>query len=291
MGKKSQETAALGLGYYMRIISITGGKGGIGKTTISVNLAIAFAKMKKRVLLFDADLGLANVDVILGLNPQKNINDFLVGNCDLNDICIDGPQGIKIIPAASGMQKMAELSSLESIELIKSFSSLTQEVDVMLVDTASGISNQVINFAHASQEIVIVICNDPASLMDSYAVIKILNQKYHRVKFGVIVNRVKDDNEGLGVFSRFQKVTEKFLNINLNYIGSLPQDDYIKIAASQRVSVVDKYPTSISAMAFNSLCYGISHWRDDTVMSGGIHFFFERLIKLRQSDKESFCIA
>ncbi|MFZ2315452.1 MAG: AAA family ATPase [Gammaproteobacteria bacterium] len=275
----------------MRIISITGGKGGIGKTTISVNLAIAFAKMKKKVLLFDADLGLANVDVLLGLHPKRNINDFLTGDCDLNEICIEGPQGVKIIPAASGMQKMADLSSLESIELIKSFSSLTQEIDVMLVDTASGISNQVINFAHASQEILIVICNDPASLMDSYAVIKILHQKYHRVKFGVIVNRVKDDNEGLSVFSRFQQATEKFLNINLNYMGSLPQDDYIKIAATQRVAVVDKYPTSISAMAFNALCYGITHWGDDIVLSGGIHFFFERLIKLRQSDKESFCIA
>lgn len=275
----------------MRIISITGGKGGIGKTTISVNLAIAFAKMKKKVLLFDADLGLANVDIMLGLRPEKNINDFLSGSCDLNDICIDGPAGIKIIPSASGMQKMADLSSLESVELIKSFSSLTQEIDVMLVDTAAGISNQVLNFSHASQEIMIIICNDPASLMDSYAIIKLLNQKYHRVKFGVIVNRVKDNNEGLSVFSRFQQVTEKFLNINLNYLGSLPQDDYIKIASSQRVSVVDKYPKSLSSAAFNEICYGINHWCDDTVISGGIHFFFERLVKLRQSDKEAFCIA
>lgn len=273
----------------MRVISVTGGKGGIGKTTLSVNLAISYAKMKKNVLLFDADLGLANVDVMLGLKPKKNLYDFLNGNCSLNDICITGPHGLKIIPAASGIQKMAELSLAESSELIHSFSSLTQDIDVMLIDMASGISNQVIDFTHASQDILVVICNDPASLMDSYAVIKILHQKYGRQRFGVVVNKVINMQEGYDVFSKFQNVIAKFINVNMNYLGCVPNDDYIGMAARERISVVDKYPLSQAAIALNSLCHGIHHWNEEEAVMGGIHFFFERLIQSVPANKEHPC--
>lgn len=273
----------------MRVISVTGGKGGIGKTTLSVNLAIAYAKMRKNVLLFDADLGLANVDVILGLKPKKNLYDFLNGTCSLNDICITGPHGLKIIPAASGIQKMAELSLTQSAELIRSFSSLTQDIDVMLIDMASGISNQVIDFTHASQDILVVICNDPASLMDSYAVIKILHQKYGRQRFGVVVNKVANMQEGYDVFSKFQNVIAKFINVNMNYLGCVPNDDYIGMAARERISVVDRYPLSQAAIALNSLCHGINHWNEEDAVLGGIHFFFERLIQAVPANKEHMC--
>jgi flagellar biosynthesis protein FlhG len=273
----------------MRVISVTGGKGGIGKTTISVNLAIAYAKMKKKVLLFDADLGLANVDVMLGLKPKKNLYDYLTGKCDLNDICIHGPHGLMIVPASSGIQKMADLTLIESTELIRSFSTLTQSIDIMLIDMASGISNQVIDFTHASQEILIVICNDPSSLMDSYAVIKILHQKYGRDRFGVIVNKVINTQEGYDVFSKFQHVIAKFINVNMNYLGCVPSDDYISMSARERISVVDKYPHSSSAVALTSLCHGINHWHDDASVKGGIHFFFERLIQSVPTSEEQMC--
>lgn len=266
----------------MRIISITGGKGGIGKTTISVNLAVAFAKMKKKVLLFDADLGLANVDVILGLQPKKTIYDVLSGKSQLADICMLGPHGVKIIPSSTGIQKMAQLSPEEYVALIQSFSTLTDDIDVMIVDLASGISDQVIDFTHASQDILVVICNDPSSLMDSYAVIKILHQKYARSRFGIIVNKVKNQYEGYDVFTKFQKATEKFINVNMNYIGHIPQDDFINIAACERVSVVDKYPQTKAALAINTISQGIDHWHeDDCALEGGIHFFFDRLIHNR----------
>lgn len=266
----------------MRIISVTGGKGGIGKTTLSVNMAIAFAKMKKKVLLFDADLGLANVDVVLGLNPKKNIHDVLSGRNQLSEICIQGPHGLKIIPSSSGIPKMAQLNSDECISLIQSFSTIVEDVDIMIVDLASGISDQVIDFTHASQDILVVICNDPSSLMDSYAVIKILHQKYGRNRFGIIVNKVKSPHEGYDVFTKFQKATENFINIGMQYMGHVPQDDFINIAACERVSIVDKYPQSKAALAINNVCHGINHWRDDEdVLSGGIHYFFERLIGIR----------
>jgi flagellar biosynthesis protein FlhG len=261
----------------MRIISVTGGKGGIGKTTISVNLAIAFSKMKKKVLLFDADLGLANVDLMLGLTPEKTIFDVFSGKCAIKDVCLEGPHGLKIIPSSSGIQKMADLSLSESVELIRSFSLLTEDLDVMIIDMASGISNQVLDFTHASQDIMVVICNDPASMMDSYAVIKILHQKYARSRFGIVVNKVKSSNEAVRVFSRFQATTAKFLNLSLQYLGHVPDDDYIKLAARERVAVCDQFPRSISAMAFNNLCQGVNNWQESDSVMGGIHFFFDRL--------------
>lgn len=265
----------------LRVMSITGGKGGIGKTTISVNLAVAFAKMGKKVLLFDADLGLANVDVILGLKPKKTIYDVLTGGCSIQEVCVTGPYGLKIIPSASGIQKMAELTALEYIELIKSFSILADDLDVMLVDMASGISSQVIDFTHAAQDILVVICNDPSSLMDSYAVIKILHQKYARSRFGIIVNKVQSHYEGLDVFSKFQQVINHFINVSMHYIGHVPQDDLIGIAARERVSIVDKYPQAKASVAFQGLTHAINSWRDSDSLAGGIHFFFEKLIHSR----------
>jgi len=275
----------------MRVISVTGGKGGIGKTTISINLALAFAQKKKKVLLFDADLGLANVDVMLGLKPKKNLHDYLAGNCELNDVCITGPYGLNIIPAASGIQKMADMSSAEAIELIRSFSSLSQDIDIMIVDQASGISSQVMDFTHASQDILVVICNDPASLMDSYAVIKILHQKYGRNRFGVIVNKARTLQEGCDVFAKFQQAIGQFITISMHYLGHIPQDDYIGIAARERVAVVDVFPQSDSAIAFNNLCHGISQWQQDNTVTGGIQFFFERLIQNNTVDTEELCKA
>lgn len=275
----------------MRILSITGGKGGIGKTTISVNLSIAYAKMGKKVLLFDADLGLANVDVLLGLKPKMNLHDYMMGNCELSDICMQGPHGLKIIPAASGIQKMAELSSMESVEIIRSFSSITDEIDVMVIDLASGISSQVIDMTHASQDILVVICNDPASLMDSYAVIKILHQKYGRDRFAVIVNKVRNTQEGYDVFSNFQDAIARFMNVSMHYLGHVPQDDYINIAARERAPVVEKFPSSSAAIAFHHLCHGINHWQHDSAVAGGIHFFFERLIQGSHASKEQTCKA
>ena len=263
----------------LHVIAVTGGKGGIGKTTLSVNLAIAFAKLRKQVLLFDADLGLANVDVMLGINPGKNIHDFLAGNCNLKEVCIKGPHGITIIPSASGIQKMADLSSAQSIELIRSFSAITDNVDVMIIDLASGISSQVIDFTHAAQDVLIVICNDPASLTDSYAVIKILHQKYARTRFGIVVNKVKSAYEGYDVFKHFQDAAAKFINITMQYLGHIPQDDFVGIAARDRVAIVDKFPQSNAAIAINKVCDGINHWRDEGALTGGIQFFFERLVQ------------
>jgi flagellar biosynthesis protein FlhG len=263
----------------LRIMSVTGGKGGIGKTTIAVNMAVCYAKMKKKVLLFDADLGLANVDLMLGLRPQKTIHDVINGDCTLEEACVEGPYGLKIIPSASGIQKMADLGAGEISRLIQSFSSITSEFDIMIIDMASGVSTQVIDFTQATQDILVVICNNPSSLMDSYAVIKILHQKYARSRFGIVVNKVKSSYEGFEVYSKFQEVVAKFINISMHYLGHIPQDECIHLSALQHVSIVDKFPQSSAVKALEKLCHGVTQWPDDSPLTGGIQFFFERLIR------------
>lgn len=273
----------------MRVISLTGGKGGVGKTTLAVNLATAYAKEKKKVLLFDADLSLASVDLMLGLHPKKNINDYVGGFCDLNDICVTGPYGMRIIPAASGVQHLAELSISQSAHIIRGFSDLTEDVDVMIVDMAPGISSQVINFTHAAQDVLLVICNDPASLMDSYAVIKILKQKYNRNRFGIVVNKVKNYQESYSVFSKFQTAISQFIDVNLQLLGHVPQDDYIAISSREGHSIIQQFPRATASLAITELSHNISHWQADAPVVGGIHFFFERLLNGLNGNKEQLC--
>lgn len=267
----------------MKVISITGGKGGVGKTTIAVNMAVSLGRMGKKVLLFDADLGLANVDVLLGLTPARSVMDVIAGHCQLSQVCINGPYGIKIIPSASGIQSLADLSSTESIGLIRAFSTLTDDIDVMIVDVASGISRQVIDFTYASQHIVMSVCNDPSSLMDSYAVIKILHQQYGRNSFGILINKTKNRQEGYEVFSRFQDTVTRFMNIELCFLGSIPQDDYVHIAAKQNLSLVDKYPLSPAGIAFHDISQGVINWTNDNTIPGGIQFFLEKLLSTERS--------
>lgn len=262
----------------MRVIAITGGKGGIGKTTISINLAVSLAKKNKKVLLFDADLGLANVDILLGLKSQYNIADVIAGTCQLSDVCIAGPYGITIIPSSSGIQSAAELDSNRCATLIKEFSSLTDKFDIMIVDTAAGISSKVIDFVQASQDIVIVLCNDPASMTDSYAMVKLLHHKYKRTNFGVIVNKVTSPQEGLEVFAQFQRATLQFIDVGLQYLGMTSADEFVKIAASNQVAVVDKFLGTKISEDFKLLCRNIEQWKNSTHVAGGIQFFFERLI-------------
>jgi len=263
----------------LRIMSVTGGKGGIGKTTLSVNMAVAYAKQGKKVLLFDADLGLANVDLILNLQPKFTIHDVIEGTCSLEQACMQGPHGLRVIPSASGIQKMADLGSADISRLIQSFSAMTSEIDIMIIDMASGVSSQVIDFTHATQDIVVVVNNNPSSLMDSYAVIKILHQKYARGRFGIVVNRVKNSHEGREVYSKFQDVIAKFIHVSMHYLGHVPQDEFIHLSALERVAIVDRYPQSAAVKAIESVCRGISLWPDESPLTGGIQFFFERLIR------------
>ena len=164
----------------MQVIAVTGGKGGVGKTTVAVNLAASLASRGKQVMLLDGDLGLANVDVFLGLTPRLTLADVLAGNCTLEEVVLDAPQGFKVVPAASGIAQLAELDTLTHLGLVRAFGDLATRLDVMVVDTAPGIAGSVLQFSQAAQQVLVVLCDEPASLTDAYALIKVLEPRPRR---------------------------------------------------------------------------------------------------------------
>ena len=186
----------------VRVIAVTGGKGGVGKTNVSVNLGIGLAELGRRVLLLDADLGLANVDVMLGLHAEHNLSHVLNGERSLEEILVEGPRGMRVVPGASGLQHMSELSPTEHAGLIHAFSEVANSVDVLIIDTAAGISDLVVSFSRAAQEQIVVVCDEPASITDAYAIIKLLNREHGVSRFHILSNMVRSVQEGRGLYNK-----------------------------------------------------------------------------------------
>jgi flagellar biosynthesis protein FlhG len=244
----------------VKVIAVTSGKGGVGKTNVSVNLSLALSEIGKDVLLLDADLGLANVDVLLGLRPKHTLSDVIEGSRTLEEIILRGPGALKIIPASSGVQGMTELNTMEHAGLIRAFSELNHSIDVLVIDTAAGISDSVITFARAAQEVIVVVCDEPTSITDAYAMIKVLNKDYGICRFRVISNMVQGIQEGRELFNKIMAVTDKYLDVQLDFVGIVPYDEYLKKAVQKQRAVVDAYPRSKSALAFKSLSLKADKW-------------------------------
>jgi len=263
----------------VKVIAVTGGKGGVGKTNVSVNLSIALAQKKMNVMLMDADFGLANVDVLLGLSSRKNISHVISGECSLEEIAVSGPAGLRIIPSASGNNSMLNLTTLQHGGMIRAFSELTHDVDVLLVDTAAGITESVVTYARAAHEVIVVVCNEPASLTDAYALIKVLH-RYHGVyRFHVLANMTSSAWEGRDLFGKLSRVAQQYLDVSLNYMGAIPQDDYLRKAVQRQQAVVEAYPRSSSSIAFGKLAKKADAWPLPEAAKGQMEFFIERLIK------------
>jgi len=262
----------------VQVIAVTGGKGGVGKSNVSINLSIALAEMGRRVVLLDADLGLANIDVLLGITSKRNISDVINGDCSLRDVLVEGPHGIKIVPASSGTQKMVSLNPLEHAGLINAFSELSQDLDVLIVDTAAGISDGVVSFLRAAQEIIVVVCDEPTSITDSYALIKLLNRDYDMYRFRVLANMVKSQEEGRHLFSKLTNVTERFLDVALQYVGCIPYDEAVKKAVQRQRAVLDAYPRAKASLAYKTLAQKADSWPLPSTPRGHLEFFVERLV-------------
>ena len=265
----------------VRVVSITSGKGGVGKTNVSANLAISLATNGNKVLLMDADLGLANVDVLLGLQPICNLSHVVRGECSLEEVIIKDPSGLRILPAASGIQDMAELSHLEHAGLIRAFSELSFHPDILLIDTAAGISDSVVSFSKAAHEVLVVVCDEPASITDAYAVIKLLNREHGQHRFRVLSNMVHSAQEGIDLYKKLMKVTDRFLDVTLEYLGSIPYDEYLRKAVQKQRAVVNAYPRSKAAGAFSKVAQKVSQWPIPDSASGQIEFFVERVINYK----------
>lgn len=266
----------------VKVIAVSSGKGGVGKTNVSVNLACQLARRGRRVLLMDADLGLANVDIMLGLRPKWNLSHVLEGKCTMQEVLVEGPNGIAIIPAASGIKKMAELGADQHAAIVRSLSELNDEYDVMIVDTAAGISDSVVTFSQASQYVLVVVTDELTSMADAYALIKVMNRDAGIQRFKILRNMVDGLDQARDGFERLNEVAQRFLDVTLEYAGYVPRDPYLIKADSRQKAVSDLYPGAESSLAFRKLAETVDKWEMPSGPSGKIEFFVDRLIKSEQ---------
>jgi flagellar biosynthesis protein FlhG len=266
----------------VRVIAVTSGKGGVGKTSVSVNLGVSLASMGKDVMLMDADLGLANVDVMLGLRPRFNLSHVVSGERPLDEVLVDGPQGLKIVPASSGLLSMASLAPAEHAGVIRAFSELNFPLDVLLIDTAAGISDSVVAYTKAAQEVIVVLCDEPASITDAYALIKLMSREYGIHRFRILANMVSSVQTGKELFHKILQVTDRYLDVALDFVGVIPNDEYLRKAVQRQKAVVDAYPRCKSSLAFKKLAQKADSWPMPSSAGGRLEFFVERLILASQ---------
>ncbi|KTD10755.1 flagellar synthesis regulator [Legionella gratiana] len=262
----------------IQVIAVSAGKGGVGKSNVAVNLAVGLAQLNKNVMLLDADLGLANIDIMLGLHVKYNLSHVIRGICHLSDVILPGPYGLSVIPAASGTEFMTQLSPPELAGLIDAFNELTDDLDYMIIDTAAGISDTVLSFIRSSQELIVIVCDEPTSLTDAYALIKVMNKRYEWTRFHILANMVSNEKEGRDLFNKLFKVSEQFLEVQLDYLGGVPFDVHIHKAIKIQKPVLIAYPESASALALKRLAEEISEWSPSSLLGGNTSFFLERLI-------------
>lgn len=267
----------------VQVIGVSGGKGGVGKSNVSVNLAVALAERDHHVMLLDADLGLANLDVLLGIKPRQTLEDVLAGRCTLDSVLVDGPAGVKVVPASSGVVRMTRLSTAEQGGLIQAFSTLREPVDTLIVDTAAGIGESVSSFLAAAQHVLVVVCDEPASITDAYALIKVLHQQHRVERFCVLANMVRDRADGEQLYGKLQRVAERFLDVQLSFAGAIPYDDNLRRAVKRQRAIVDLYPSSKASIAFKRLAAEVESWQLAGHPRGHLEFFAERLLQPRHA--------
>jgi flagellar biosynthesis protein FlhG len=256
------------LSHRVKVLSFTSGKGGVGKTHIVVNLAYALQLRGARVMILDADLGLANVDVLLGLTPRYNIRHVLAGEKSLAEVLVDGPAGMLILPASSGVQDLVHLTEGQRLQLLTELDTIEDRVDFLLIDTAAGISKNVMYFNLAAHNIVVVVTPEPTSITDAYALIKVLSTQYAQKHFMITMNAVANAAEAKEAFRRLHMVTERFLNVSIDYLGFVVYDASFSQAARQQKPLLTLYPSSRAAPCLHQLAQRVLVTPDMTSSTG-----------------------
>jgi flagellar biosynthesis protein FlhG len=264
-------------GKQVRVIAITSGKGGVGKTNIAANLAYVLCSMKKKTLILDADMGLANIDLILGLTPQYNLYHVLKGEKSLSETIVRGPGGIMVLPSSSGILEMAELSRGQKLTLLDELNTFNEDIDFMLIDTAAGIAGNVMYFNSAAKEIIVVASPEPTSLTDAYALIKVLYQRYAKKRFCLLVNMVKTPKEAQEVYERMSQATNHFLNLTIEYLGYILLDRKLPEAVRQQKAVVELYPSSPASKCLHTVAMKLCQEQPENDGGGNIEFFWQNI--------------
>jgi flagellar biosynthesis protein FlhG len=261
-----------------RVVAVTSGKGGVGKTNVVANLAMAFSNLGQRVLVIDADLGLGNLDVLFGVVPQYTLEHVLAGQKSIKEVLVAGPGKIMILPTASGASHLGDLTSEQKLTLLNALDQLEGEADVFLIDTGAGISSTVLYFNTAAQDIVLVVTPEPTSLADAYAMMKILSKQHNERHFDLIVNMVKNDAEAQEVVRKLTLVSEQFLGVSIDFIGAVPFDDYLRMSVCQQKAVVELYPNARSSQQFGRMAKKILAQPVKEGPKGSLQFLWRRLL-------------
>ena len=271
-----------------RVITVTSGKGGVGKSSISINLAIQFSRLGKRVVVLDADFGLANIEVMLGIRPRFNMADLMFRGKELKDIITQGPENISFISGGSGIQELARMSRDQVMYLTRKLAELDAYADVIIIDTGAGISDNVLEFVVSSAEVLLVATPEPTSITDAYALLKALNRKKefsrNNTTIKMIANRVRSEEEGRNLYEKMKVVVNKFLNIPVEYLGAVPLDDQISKAVMRQKPVSVTNPEAPSAKAIKNITEVLMEIeRTAGTERKGISQFFSNLIRSKMS--------
>jgi flagellar biosynthesis protein FlhG len=263
-----------------RVLAVTSGKGGVGKSNIVANLGLALRHLGNRVLLIDADLGLANLDILLGLAPQYSIQDVLALQQSLSQVIVDGPGGLKVLPASSGVPELAELEEFQKVFLLNELDHYSEEIDVVLIDTGAGISRNVLFFNLAAQERILVANNQPTALTDAYALMKIMAIRHNQYRFKLLVNGVTQAREGEAVYRTLLRVAERFLGgeVSLEYLGFIPFDQAVPKAVMRQQPVLTLFPEAPASKSFIRIALQLLESPPSGGMDGSIKFFWRRLL-------------
>ena len=262
----------------VQVIAVTSGKGGVGKTNVVANLAMALSLGGKRVLVLDADLGLGNLDVLLGVVPQYTLEHVLSGAKRVSEIILQGPGGIMILPASSGIQDLTALSREQQVILQDELDRISADVDVLLIDTGAGISSNVLFFAVAAQEILVVASPEPTSITDAYALMKVLSSRFSERHFRLLVNMAKSQRDAREVYRKIGLVADRFLNVSIDYVGYIPADEHVPKAVCRQRAVVEAYPHAPASQEFYRLADTVGHWSPTAAPKGTVQFLWQRLV-------------
>lgn len=269
----------------LRVIAVTSGKGGVGKTSICTNLAVHAASGGLRVLVVDADLGLANVEILLGIVPRYSLVDLLEGTASIDEVLADGPHGVKVLPAGSGVPHLASLDEAQKLRLVTSLDPLEDRFDLVLVDSPAGIGDNVLFFVGASQEALLVVTPEPTSLTDAYVAIKAISQRAGVRDFHVAISQSPGERQAREVFEKLGRLTDRFLNARVRYLGSIPRDEHVHRAIMAQIPLVEAYPLAPASRSIARIADRLLAEPPPAHLEGGLKFLWQRLF-LELSDTD-----
>jgi flagellar biosynthesis protein FlhG len=275
----SGPTLGGGGGPRLRVIAVTSGKGGVGKTNLTANLAVLAARAGKRVLIIDADLGLANVEIVFGLKPSLHIGAIIDGTHKIEDVLVQGPAGVKILPGGSGIQSLTSLDEEQKLRLCAALDEVEDMFDLVLVDSGAGIGENVLFFVGAAQEALLIVSPEPTSLVDAYAVVKVLSQQAGVRQFNVIVNPVVDELQAREIFPKLTQVTSRFLAASLRHLGFVPRDDNLHRAIMAQRPFVEAFPHCPASRALQVVADKLLAAPPPARLESGFKFMWQRLLR------------